>query len=384
MSFRDVLERGDEFLESYPRRNPIWRLLSYSTSLLTFGVSKLLLFTCYNVKVNNFEKLETALERSKSENRGLMTAMNHMSMVDDPLVWATLPYKLFTSLDNIRWSLGAHNICFQNRFLSNFFSLGQVLSTERFGIGPFQGSIDASIRLLSPDDTLDLEWTPHSEGSCLLKNTKENYAPPIIRSKPSWVHVYPEGFVLQLYPPFENSMRYFKWGITRMILEATKPPIIVPIFATGFEKIASEAATDSMFKQILPRNLGSEVNVTIGDPLDDDLIDRYRKEWQHLVKKYYDPKNPNDLSDELKYGEEAQNLRSRLAAELRSHVAEIRNEVRKLPREDPRFKSPSWWRQFNTTEGKSDPDVKVIGENWAIRRMQRFLTPENKPRRKDD
>ena len=86
MSFRDVLERGDEFLESYPRRNPIWRLLSYSTSLLTFGVSKLLLFTCYNVKVNNFEKLETALERSKSENRGLMTAMNHMSMVDDPLV----------------------------------------------------------------------------------------------------------------------------------------------------------------------------------------------------------------------------------------------------------------------------------------------------------
>ncbi|CAI4785033.1 CNT_collapsed_G0059150.mRNA.1.CDS.1 [Saccharomyces cerevisiae] len=95
-----------------------------------------------------------------------------MSMVDDPLVWATLPYKLFTSLDNIRWSLGAHNICFQNKFLANFFSLGQVLSTERFGVGPFQGSIDASIRLLSPDDTLDLEWTPHSEVSSSLKKVK--------------------------------------------------------------------------------------------------------------------------------------------------------------------------------------------------------------------
>ncbi|ONH79160.1 Lysophosphatidylcholine acyltransferase [Saccharomyces cerevisiae] len=351
------------------------------TSLLTFGVSKLLLFTCYNVKLNGFEKLETALERSKRENRGLMTVMNHMSMVDDPLVWATLPYKLFTSLDNIRWSLGAHNICFQNKFLANFFSLGQVLSTERFGVGPFQGSIDASIRLLSPDDTLDLEWTPHSEVSSSLKKA---YSPPIIRSKPSWVHVYPEGFVLQLYPPFENSMRYFKWGITRMILEATKPPIVVPIFATGFEKIASEAVTDSMFRQILPRNFGSEINVTIGDPLNDDLIDRYRKEWTHLVEKYYDPKNPNDLSDELKYGKEAQDLRSRLAAELRAHVAEIRNEVRKLPREDPRFKSPSWWKRFNTTEGKSDPDVKVIGENWAIRRMQKFLPPEGKPKGKDD
>ncbi|CAI5003249.1 CFC_HP_G0104160.mRNA.1.CDS.1 [Saccharomyces cerevisiae] len=169
-----------------------------------------------------------------------------------------------------------------------------------------------------------------------------------------------------------------------MILEATKPPIVVPIFATGFEKIASEAVTDSMFRQILPRNFGSEINVTIGDPLNDDLIDRYRKEWTHLVEKYYDPKNPNDLSDELKYGKEAQDLRSRLAAELRAHVAEIRNEVRKLPREDPRFKSPSWWKRFNTTEGKSDPDVKVIGENWAIRRMQKFLPPEGKPKGKDD
>ncbi|EJS41281.1 taz1p [Saccharomyces arboricola H-6] len=384
MSFRDVLERGDDFLETYPRTNHIWRFLSYSTSLFTFGVSKLLLFTCYKVELNGCEKLETALERSKNENRGIMTVMNHMSMVDDPLVWATLPYNLFTSLDNIRWSLGAHNICFKNKFLANYFSLGQVLSTERFGAGPFQGSIDASIRLLSPDDTLDLEWTPHSEGSGSPTKVRENYTPPIIRSKPSWVHVYPEGFVLQLYPPFENSMRYFKWGITRMILEATKPPIVLPIFATGFEKIASEAATDSMFRQILPRNFGSKINVTIGDPLDDNLIDRYREEWRQLVEKYYDPKNPSDLSDELKYGKEAQNLRSRLAAELRSNVAEIRNEVRKLPREDPRFKSPSWWKRFNTTEGKSDPDVKIIGENWAIRRMQKFLPSEDNPKRKDD
>ncbi|CAI1782513.1 hypothetical protein SEUBUCD646_0P04030 [Saccharomyces eubayanus] len=384
MSFKDVLDRGDEFLEAYPRRNPFWRFMSYSTSLLTFGVSKLLIFTCYKVKLNNYEKLESVLERSKNENRGLMTVMNHMSMVDDPLVWATLPYSLFTSLDNIRWCLGAHNVCFQNKFLANYFSLGQVLSTERFGVGPFQGSIDASIRLLSPDDTLDLQRSSHSESSVSSRKMQETYTPPIIRSKPSWVHVYPEGFVLQLYPPFENSMRYFKWGITRMILEATKPPIVVPIFATGFEKIASEAAKDSMLKQILPRNFGTELNVTIGDPLDDDLIDRYRNEWKHLVEKHYDPKNPNDLSDELKYGEEAQDLRSRLAAELRCHVAEIRNDIRKLPREDPRFKSPSWWKRFNTTEGKSDPDVKVIGENWAIRRLQKFLPSKDDPNCKDD
>ena len=52
------------------------------------------------------------------------------------------------------------NICFSNVFQSWFFNLGKILGTKRFGEGPFQGSLDAAIRILSPDDTLDLEFTP--------------------------------------------------------------------------------------------------------------------------------------------------------------------------------------------------------------------------------
>lgn len=79
-----------------------------------------------------------------------------------------------------------------------------------------------------------------------------------------------------------------------------------------------------------------------------------------------------DLNDNLKFSEEAQRLRSQVAATLREHVAKIRHEYRKFPLEDPRFKSPSWWKTYTKTEGESDKDVQFIGQNWAIRRLQGF------------
>lgn len=360
MSFDDVLHRGDDFLNQYPRRSRAWRFFSYSTSVFVIGMSKLFIKTFYSVTLNNYENLTMARLRSVDENRGFMTVMNHMSTVDDPFIWATLPMSLYSSLSNMRWCLGAHNICFAGKIRSIFFSAGQVLSTKRFGAGPFQGAIDASIRLLSPDDTIYYS-----------KDKTNKSLPPIIREKPSWVHVYPEGFVLQLHPPFSNSMRYFKWGITRMILESTKPPIILPIFTTGFENIATEDEEKTGFKHFI-KNIGTEINVTFGQPLDDSLIDSFRNEWNGLVKKYSKPED-TDLNEELKYGEEAQNLRSRLAGELREAVSRIRLEKRNLPKEDSRFKNPSWWKRYTQTEGKSDPDVKFIGQNWAIKRLQKFL-----------
>ncbi|SCU80045.1 LADA_0B04742g1_1 [Lachancea dasiensis] len=383
MSLPEVLRRGDEFLAEYPRTNALWQMGSHATCLLTVGISKLILKTCYSTRLNNFDKLEKAIDRSVSENRGLMTVMNHMSVVDDPFIWGVFPWRMYKDLDHIRWCLGAHNVCFQGKFLANFFSLGKVLSTERFGGGPFQGSIDASIRLLSPDDTLDLEWTPgwaqeppkgpQSSRVSSISTLAKNYTPPVKRTKPSWVHVYPEGFVLQLESPYANSMRYFKWGITRMILESTVAPIVVPIFSTGFEKIAPESAAGTKIERYLPRNFGAEVNVTIGDPVDDKIIDAYREEWQRLVDKYHDPKNPTDLTTELKFGKGAQSLRSRLASELRAHVAEVRHNSRNLPLEDKKFQSPEWWKEYTQSEGGSDPSVKFIGKNWAIRRLQKFL-----------
>nr|CAI6815786.1 BPK_HP1_G0058420.mRNA.1.CDS.1 [Saccharomyces cerevisiae] len=90
-------------------------------------------------KLNGLEKLETALERSKRENRGLMTVMNHMNGLWGALIFA-----------------------FKINFWPTFSHLAKSFQQKDLGWAHFQGSIDASIRLLSPDDTLDLEWTPHS------------------------------------------------------------------------------------------------------------------------------------------------------------------------------------------------------------------------------
>lgn len=356
MPFPDVIKRGEDFFNQYPRDSKWWKFLHYSTCVLVIGMSKIVLNLFYKVKVHNYQTLQKSLNRSKSENRGLLTIMNHMSTVDDPFLWATFPMSLYKSLSNIRFCLGAHNICFKNKFLSTFFSLGGVLSTERFGKGPFQGSIDCGIKILSPNNTLN-------DNNKVTLERSNSYS--------SWVHAYPEGFVLQLHPPYNNSMRYFKWGVTRMILEAAEPPIVVPIFTTGFEKIASEDETVPSWKHFLS-SWGTQINVTIGEPIDDSIIESYRREWQTLISKYSKP-NDTDLNDTLKFGEEAQDLRSRLASELRSKVSEVRILDQNLKQEDPRFQDHRWWKVFTQTEGKSDPDVKLIGQNWAIRRLHNFL-----------
>ncbi|ODV97683.1 hypothetical protein PACTADRAFT_36951 [Pachysolen tannophilus NRRL Y-2460] len=390
MSFPKVLERGDDFLKEFPRSSILWQYASHATCMFMILGSKVILNTIYTPKVEGLEKLDAALLRSKNENRSLITVMNHMSVVDDPSMWGMLPLKYYWGIDNIRWCLGAQNLCFKNKVLTYFFSLGKVLPTERFGRGPFQGSIDATIRLLSPDDTLDLEYVPSAVlsqaqkeqqdldaslvKSSLLKQVSklysDDYKLPVIRTKPSWVHVFPEGFVCQLQQPHSNSMRYFKWGISRLVLEATRPPIVLPIFATGFEKIAPESAAEDIIQRYLPANYGAEIKLTIGDPVDDDIIFKYRKEWEALCEKYYDPENPYDLSQRLKTGKEAKELRSRLAAEIRQNVLNIRDNHLGFRKEDSRLQSPSFWKEYTATEGASAPDIKFIGKNWAIRRLQ--------------
>lgn len=400
MSYPDVLKRGEDFLSDYPRDAPWWNFASHATCLGMILSSKLLLNILYKPEIHNIEKLDAALARARSENRSLLTVMNHMSVVDDPTFYAMLPWRYHRDVDTIRWGFGAHNICFSTPTLSAFFNLGKILGTKRFGEGPFQGSLDAAIRILSPDGTLDLEfapWVSPSDKPTLIQEINNTVVPekvsdvaklvkpsaestnvlmsksPFIRSKTSWFHVFPEGFVLQLKEPDNNSMRYFKWGVSRLILESTKAPVVVPIFAYGFEKIAPEDAADEGLKRWLPQNVGAEIHVHIGDAVSDEKIEMYRAEWRNLCKKYSDKDKPNDLSQELKEGKKAQYLRSELAAYLRGQVLGIRERLGMFNPESLKFRDPKFWKEYTRTEGLSDPEVNFIGKNWAIKRLQKHL-----------
>jgi monolysocardiolipin acyltransferase len=399
MSFQDVLKRGDEFLEEYPRNSKLWNYASHATCLMMILNSKLIMNVLYKPRLSNIEKLDDALAKARAEKRSIITVMNHMSVVDDPAFYAALPMRYHLDVDTIRWGFGAHNICFSNKALSWFFNLGKILGTKRFGEGPFQGSLDAAIRILSPDDTLDLEYMPGVKDIAkptllqevnnlklekshnlvkFIKPTPESTnvimsKSPFIRNKTSWFHVFPEGFVLQLQEPHQNSMRYFKWGVSRLILESTRAPVVVPIFTYGFEKVSPEETADEGIHRWLPSNIGAEIHIAIGDTFSDERIESYRQKWRDLCKKYIDPKKPTDLSEELINGKAALLLRSQLAGELREAVLNIRESLGVFKPEDPRFKDPKFWTEYTRTEGMSDPDVKFIGKNWAIKRLQKHL-----------
>ncbi|CCK68439.1 lysophosphatidylcholine acyltransferase KNAG_0A07870 [Huiozyma naganishii CBS 8797] len=340
MTLPDVQRRGENVINQYPRENALWQFLSKSTCIFVIAASKLFMKCFYKVELENFETLHKSMEEAKRTGRGFVTIMNHSSVVDDPFVWACLPLKMYANLQNIRWCLGAKNICFSNCIYGNFFSLGQVLPTERFGKGPFQDAIDGSIAILNS------QWKRHS----------------------SWVHIFPEGYVLQLQQPYNNSMRYFRWGVSRMILETDRPPVVLPIFTTGFEKMFTESNDVNIFKNTW-KTMGSTAKISVGQPVPDEIIVRYREQWKTLMDKHL-KEGETDLNDELKYGKEATDLRSQLAAELREQVAQIREKRKDLQPEDPRFKSVDWWTKYTKTEGASDPDIKFIGVNWAVKRFQ--------------
>ncbi|GMG31958.1 unnamed protein product [Ambrosiozyma monospora] len=190
MSFYDVLQRGDDFLKEYrPARSKLWNYVSHLTCLAAVGGSKLCLTLFYDVQVKGLANLDKGLALARKQNRGFLTIMNHMSVCDDPFLWGCLPWRYFMDLDDIRWGLAASNVCFKTEAASTFFSLGKILSTERFGRGPFQGALDAAVRILSPDDSLDekhiYQGTPSSKkdittlasplGSSLVEHAKSFY-----------------------------------------------------------------------------------------------------------------------------------------------------------------------------------------------------------------
>jgi len=114
------------------------------------------------------------------------------------------------------------------------------LATERRGGGIYQHSLDEAIRILQNG---------------------------------GWVHLFPEGFVNQ--PELSTyEVLKFRWGISRILLEAPRTVNILPISLKGFDKIMPEGR--SGLAKFVPR-IGQEIEVLIADrPIDRrNLIDQF-------------------------------------------------------------------------------------------------------------
>lgn len=297
------------------------------------------------------------------------------SSLDDPLMWGALPHRYFWKPNNMRWSMGSYDICFQNSLVSAFFSFGNTLPTHRsahskFG-GLFQPTMTECIRLLSDPhgsrspsassskEDIHFSSLPASDpfSSAQLTYTTNGYdtfpapsAYPLRRH--TWVHIFPEGMIHQ-HP--SRVMRYFKWGIARLILESEPCPDVIPIWIDGPQHVMDNERT---WPRFLPR-VGKDVTIAFGERVNRELLlEPFRERWRELKervkrKAVHEGSNLKGLpletlgvvaDDELRYGREAQQLRIEVTLALRDEVLKLRRQFG-LPDEDPKRSLADCYRE---------------------------------------
>ena len=260
--------------------------------------------------------------------------------------------------------------------------MGQVLPTHRLAHSPYGGlaqpAVTQAIRLLSkgphPVDAhlaaperqkgslQNVCVDPFSEvPSAYTTNGEDSHLAPSAYScnSHSWLHIFPEG---KIHQAPHKTMRYFKWGVARLILETSECPDIVPIWLEGLDQVMHESRK---FPRFLPRP-GKPISITFGDKVDTDAVfGNFRKRWRELrAKAEKNSPSARDLplgvlNDELLYGKEAVQLRREVTKTVRDLVLEVRR-TRGLPDEDPKEGLVETWIQ----EGPKR-EGKMADESWV-------------------
>lgn len=173
----------------------LWNCASTFTLAVVGLFSKFVIVWLNKTTVYNREALSRAIHRDKGVP--LITVSNHHSCFDDPGLWGVLDVSSLRH-DIMRWSLAAHDICFTNTLHSYFFALGKCVPVVR-GAGVYQPAIDFCIERLRRGE---------------------------------WVHIFPEGRV-----NMEKEFIRLKWGVGRMVAECGPPPLVLPIWHEGMDRV---------------------------------------------------------------------------------------------------------------------------------------------------
>lgn len=200
-----------------------------------------------------------------------------------------------------------------------------------------------SLNLKSPDIT-----DPFASGTLTYSTTGSDTfpAPSAYPSRRhSWIHIFPEGFIHQ-HPSIR--MRYFKWGVSRLILEAEPLPTIIPIFISGTEQVMHESRE---FPRFLPRP-GKKITIAIGQQVDGEKVfGDLRRRWKGLVGRQKEASRKKggdwnlamgELTEGLKYGQEAVDLRKEVTRRVRMEVLKVRRDLG-FPDEDPKASLVETW-----------------------------------------
>jgi hypothetical protein len=160
----------------------------------------------------------------------LLTVSNHASTIDDPVLFGLLlPTDIKHDPDYIRWTLCSQEICFKKTALAAIFGAGKIMPIRR------GGGIDQPLLL--------------------------RFAQKIASG--DWVHVFPEGKVVQSGQLGENylgtrsvedanEIGRLKWGVGKIIAHSPVDVHVIPIHHKGMEvshipKISSKGVLRNYF-----------------------------------------------------------------------------------------------------------------------------------------
>ncbi|KAJ7944004.1 Tafazzin family protein [Quillaja saponaria] len=188
-----------------------------------------------STSVHNADTL-IRLVRSRPPGVPLITVSNHMSTLDDPVMWGFRGFPT-TDANLARWVLAAEDICFKNPVYSYIFRLGKCIPITRGG-GIHQEHMDEALERLSDG---------------------------------AWLHTFPEGKVSQGDLP----IRRLKWGTASLIVRAPVTPIVLPIIHQGLQKVMPE---NYIFGRRPPFPLcNKNINIIVGDPIEFNLPNMRQK-----------------------------------------------------------------------------------------------------------
>lgn len=281
--------------------------------------------------------------------------------------------------------------------LTEFFTYGNTLPMHRIAHskygGIFQPTMTQVIRLLSdphtaspqiqkPNDVEDARPSslpptdPFSSSELTYTTNGEDSfpAPSFYPSRRhSWIHVFPEGKIHQ-HP--DKIMRYFKWGVARMILEAEPCPDVICMWIDGPQQIMDNERT---FPRPLPRP-GKDVSITFGEKMNvEKVFEPFRERWRALKAKSERKRLALDAGalskdwngelgevrdQELRYGAEAVQLRIDVTLAVREEVLKIRRSTG-LPDEDPKSSLAETWRE----EGSKDKAEGKMRDESVVKDM---------------
>lgn len=172
-------------------------------------------------KIKNHEIFKKVLW---SRSGPLLTVSNHISTLDDPLIWGGLlddrEVERLIEEGQMRWSVAARELTFTNPFTSWFFGKGQLIPIVR-GDGIYQPAMSEAIDILNSD---------------------------------RWLHYFPEGKVIQ----YQDRINRLKWGIGRILMECKKDVTVLPILLKGFDLMKPN--------DLMPR-LNYDIKIIIGNPV---------------------------------------------------------------------------------------------------------------------